>query len=170
MTSQLEKNLECFYNKEGKWYYAGSYSTFRLDYLAPPEWEMLSNEASQSIIKETLAGRKNTTPQNNYETGQLYSVGALRVACIGLQCVGFNDALYRGLLAQVEACAKSGRWRSTTSTGLGVAGGAWNIAANSNVNSAAGAVGVAGPVTILKAGEGLRDGNIGGEGGGAKMI
>ncbi|KAI6137461.1 hypothetical protein EDD17DRAFT_1679318 [Pisolithus thermaeus] len=29
--------------------------------------------------------------QNTYETGQLYAVGALRLSCVGLQCIGFNN-------------------------------------------------------------------------------
>lgn len=67
----------------------------------------------QAIVKETLAGRKNTSPQNHYETGQLYACGALRVACIGLQCVGFNLPLYRTILEQANKCATSGRWKTS---------------------------------------------------------
>lgn len=50
------------------------------------------------IVKETLGGRKNTSPANVYEITQLYAAGALKVACVGLQCMGFNRALYRELL------------------------------------------------------------------------
>ncbi|KAG1736786.1 hypothetical protein EDB19DRAFT_1829820 [Suillus lakei] len=71
----MNKPTECFYNKDGKWYYAGVY-------------------------KETLAGRKNLSPQNLYETGQLYVVGAFRVARIGLQCVGFSSVMYCTVLEQ----------------------------------------------------------------------
>jgi hypothetical protein len=35
---------ECFYNKDGKWYYAGIYKAFRLEDLNTREWEALSNE------------------------------------------------------------------------------------------------------------------------------
>lgn len=69
------------------------------------------------LIKDTLADRKNTSPANIYETGQLYAAGALRVACIGLQCVGFNHALYAAILGQAEQCHRSGRWRRTSSGG-----------------------------------------------------
>jgi len=74
-------------------------------------------KTSQSLIKETLTGRKNTSPQNVYETGQLYAAGALKVACIGLQCVGFNNALYRMLMEHAAKCTQTGRWRSSSSGG-----------------------------------------------------
>ncbi|KAL4075324.1 hypothetical protein V8B97DRAFT_2022312 [Scleroderma yunnanense] len=96
----MKEPTECFYNKDGKWYYAGTYRAFRMDDLTTQEWELLSTETTQALIKETLAARKNISPQNHYETSQLYAVGALRVACIGLQCVGFNDVVYRGILEQ----------------------------------------------------------------------
>jgi hypothetical protein len=77
------------------------------------------------LVKETIASRKNTSPQNFYETSQLYAAGALKVACVGLQCVGFNDVLYRTI------CAQSGKWKVSTDpapgagSGLG-SGTAWN--------------------------------------------
>ncbi|KAG1838959.1 hypothetical protein C8R48DRAFT_782258 [Suillus tomentosus] len=103
----MDRPTECFYNKDGKWYYAGVYEAFRMDDLTTEEWEALSIETTQTLVKETLAGRKNLSPQNLYETGQLYAVGALRVACIGLQCVGFSSAMYRAVLEQ----AALGKWR-----------------------------------------------------------
>lgn len=129
---------ECFYNKDGKWYYAGVYKALRLADLTLEEWESLSTETSQALLKETLAGRKNTSPANIYETGQLYSAGCLKVACIGLQCVGFNSALYRAVLDYGQKCTQSSRskvaspwslgpgvmWTSSPTTGVppGVAG------------------------------------------------
>ncbi|KAG1819769.1 uncharacterized protein BJ212DRAFT_1267581, partial [Suillus subaureus] len=103
----MNRPTECFYNKDGKWYYAGVYKAFRMDDLTTEEWEALSTETTQTLIKETLAGRKNLSPQNIYETAQLYAVGALRIACIGLQCVGFSSAMYRAVLEQ----AALGKWR-----------------------------------------------------------
>ncbi|KAH0830155.1 hypothetical protein J3R83DRAFT_1503 [Lanmaoa asiatica] len=96
----MNKPTECFYNKDGKWYYAGTYKAFRMDDLTVQEWGALSAETTQAIVRETLAGRKNVSPQNHYETSQLYAAGALRLACIGLHCVGFSDDLYRGVLEQ----------------------------------------------------------------------
>ncbi|KAI0333115.1 hypothetical protein GY45DRAFT_1272653 [Cubamyces sp. BRFM 1775] len=142
IAAKLDKPTECFFNKDGKWYYAGTYKSFRLEDLCPQEWECLSTETSHALIRETLAGRKNTSPQNVYETGQLYSAGALRVACIGLQCIGFNDLLYRGLLDHAAHCTLIGKWRAAGyghghggagavgvgSAGLGLGGGGspWN--------------------------------------------
>ncbi|KAI0695100.1 hypothetical protein C8T65DRAFT_584544 [Cerioporus squamosus] len=107
----LDVPTECFFNKDGKWYYAGIYKPFRLEDLCSQEWECLSTETSSALIKETLAARKNTSPQNIYEASQLYSAGALKVACIGLQCIGFNNTLYRGLLEHAALCTHTGKWR-----------------------------------------------------------
>ena len=82
----------------------------------------------QLILKETLAGRKNISAQNNYEANQLYAAGALRVACVGLQCVGFNEGLYRGLLDHAAACVQGTVKRRV---GLG-SGASWNAQANSS--------------------------------------
>ncbi|PIL33083.1 hypothetical protein GSI_04532 [Ganoderma sinense ZZ0214-1] len=124
ISGKLDKPTECFYNKDGKWYYAGIYKSFRLDDLCPQEWDCLSQETSQALIKETLVGRKNTSPQNVYEVGQLYSVGALKVACIGLQCIGFNTTLYRSLLEHAALCTQTGKWRA--------AAGGFNVNVNAN--------------------------------------
>jgi hypothetical protein len=80
------------------------------------------------LIKETILHRKNVSPQNIYETGQLYTAGALKVACIGLQCIGFNEVLYKGLLLQAETCTKTGQWRGPA-VGLGADAG-WTVSAN----------------------------------------
>ncbi|TDL18486.1 hypothetical protein BD410DRAFT_753187 [Rickenella mellea] len=109
---RLDQPTECFYNKDGKWYYAGQYVALRLEDLSVKEWETLEPETVSTLIKDTLSGRKNTSPQNHYETAQLYAVGALKVACVGLQCVGFNTALYDAIVAQAARCTVSGRWRA----------------------------------------------------------
>lgn len=36
--------VECFYNRDGKWYYAGTYTALRLADLTTKEFEQLSNE------------------------------------------------------------------------------------------------------------------------------
>ncbi|KAI6131157.1 hypothetical protein EDD16DRAFT_1539441, partial [Pisolithus croceorrhizus] len=91
---------ECFYYKEEKWYYAGTYRAFRMDDLTTHEWELLSTkvqkmirdlftlyvgilQTTQAQIKEPFGG-KSMLLQNTYETGQLYAVGALRLSCVGL--------------------------------------------------------------------------------------
>ncbi|KAF7308821.1 hypothetical protein MKEN_01081900 [Mycena kentingensis (nom. inval.)] len=122
----LSKPTECFYSKDGKLYYAGVYQGFRLADLTVKEWEALSTETTQALVKETIAGRKNTSPQNFYETAQLYAAGALKVACVGLQCVGFNKVVYHEVL---EQAARYSAVASVRKAGLGVAGSAWNAAA-----------------------------------------
>ena len=93
-------------------------------------------QTTQALVKETLSGRKNTSPQNIYEAGQLYAAGALKAACIGLQCIGFDAKLYHTLLFQADVCLKTGRWRGPVS-GLGT-GAVWNVSANANADSGSG--------------------------------
>ncbi|VDB85179.1 unnamed protein product [Peniophora sp. CBMAI 1063] len=106
VVGSLRNPTECFYLRGGQWYYAGAYTAVRLADLTPQEWEHLSTESTQAILKETLAERKNVAPQHLYEIAQLYAAGALRVACVGLKCIGFNTSLYHSLL---EHAAQSGR-------------------------------------------------------------
>ncbi|KAI6140412.1 hypothetical protein BKA82DRAFT_4398319 [Pisolithus tinctorius] len=115
----MREPTECFYHKDGKWYYAGTYKAFRMDDLTTQEWELLSTETTQAIIKETLAGRKNVSPQNTYEASQLYAAGALKVSCVGLQCIGFNHEVYHAVLEQsrfVHWTRSCGRTASTPPT------------------------------------------------------
>jgi hypothetical protein len=35
---------ECFYHKDGLWYYAGSYKAFKLDTLSTKEWTGLAQD------------------------------------------------------------------------------------------------------------------------------
>ncbi|KAL5490660.1 hypothetical protein ACEPAI_5494 [Sanghuangporus weigelae] len=108
---RMIKPTECFYNRQGKWYYAGQYVALRLDDFSTKEWNELDAETSGVLVKETLIGRKNTSPTVQYEVSQLYSAGALKIACVGLQCVGFNPALYQNILEQAAKCRQGGRWR-----------------------------------------------------------
>ncbi|KAK7036006.1 hypothetical protein R3P38DRAFT_3263460 [Favolaschia claudopus] len=153
--SRLSKPTECFYNKNGNWYYAGVYRAFRLDDLTTKEWEALSTETTQALVKDTIAGRKNTSPQNLYETAQLYAAGALKVACIGLQCVGFNKTMYHAVLEQAAKCVLTAKLKGMgggtppppPGVGLGVVGGAWNAAGASEGNVNANGGGVDGAVS-----------------------
>lgn len=46
---------ECFFNKDGNWYYAGIYQSFRLEDLCPQEWECLSPEASRVALRALIS-------------------------------------------------------------------------------------------------------------------
>lgn len=102
-------------------------------------------QATQAIVKETISSRKNTSPQNVYEISQLYAAGALKVACVGLQCVGFNNAMYKALLDQAGTFSQS-KWKGPSvaaalvpvTIGLGT-GSAWN--ASSGVGGIVGGLG-----------------------------
>ncbi|KAG6830254.1 hypothetical protein H0H87_008743 [Tephrocybe sp. NHM501043] len=153
--ARMNKPTECFFNKDGIWYYAGVYTAFRLADLTTKEWAALSPEVTQMLVKETIIARKNTSPQNVYETTQLYAAGALKVACVALQCVGFNNAMYTALLEQARIFTQS-KWAAATGkaspappapapipvAGLG-SGSVWNVHANS-VNLSARPAGVVG--------------------------
>ncbi|KAF4578320.1 hypothetical protein EYR36_000127 [Pleurotus pulmonarius] len=95
---KMSKPTDFFYNKNGHWYYAGVYKAFRMEDLTTKEWDALSTETTSAIVKDTILARRNSSPQNIYEVTQLYTCGALKVACIGLQCVGFNLAVFHALL------------------------------------------------------------------------
>ncbi|KAG9318069.1 hypothetical protein JVU11DRAFT_133 [Chiua virens] len=41
---QMSDHTECFYNRDGRWYYAGTYKAFQIDDLTVQEWETLSTE------------------------------------------------------------------------------------------------------------------------------
>ncbi|KJA19103.1 hypothetical protein HYPSUDRAFT_168524 [Hypholoma sublateritium FD-334 SS-4] len=110
---RMAKPTECFYHKEGVWYYAGLYKGFKMDVLTTKEWSQLPSETTSVIIKETIAARKNSSPQNTYETSQLYSSGALKVACVGLQCVGFNQDVYRSILEHSAKLLET-KWKPLT--------------------------------------------------------
>lgn len=145
----------------GRPYYQRMGSTLqRGEYLfsVPPFPFLRANpQTTQALIKETLSSRKNTSPQNVYETAQLYAAGALKVACVGLQCVGFNGDMYKGVL---ELAAKGvganpvgsgvasgpGKWKGVSGSeglglGLGTAGTAWNSTSNASMGDITGGVG-----------------------------
>ena len=104
-----------------------------------PEHHRHTNQTTQAIIKDTLSARKNTSPQNIYEVGQLYAAGALKAACIGLQCVGFNKTMYHAVLEQAAKCALATKFKGTSpGPGLGAVGGAWNAASEAPVDAAVG--------------------------------
>ena len=72
--------------------------------------DILSYQAKSALLKETLSGRRNISPQIIYEAGQLHSAGALKIACVGLQCVGFDQGLYNALLRHGKKAQLSGEW------------------------------------------------------------
>lgn len=41
---------ECFYSREGLWYYAGSYQAFQLEDLTAKEWAQLPTEVNLSFL------------------------------------------------------------------------------------------------------------------------
>jgi hypothetical protein len=95
-------------------------------------------QASQTIIKDTLSGRRNISPQNIYEVTQLFAAGALRVACVGIQCIGFDEALYKALLDHASFCAHAARWRAPLGPGAHANAGSQSPAAAPHANMSGG--------------------------------
>lgn len=118
-TARMKQPTECFYNREGLWYYAGSYQAFQLEDLSLKEWAELPAETANYLVKETISARKNVSPQNTYEVNQLYSAGALRIACVGLQCVGFNQEVYKSVLEHAAKFTQA-KWNSINGGAIGM--------------------------------------------------
>jgi hypothetical protein len=125
---------DCFFKKDEKWYYAGRYIGMQLAPLTSREWDELAKEVSltlrsihhranpsiqvkSAILKECLSDRRNISPQVIFETGQLHHVGALRVACVGLQCVGFDMVLYKAIVDAAKKATTTGNWAAPWSAG-----------------------------------------------------
>jgi len=53
VTGSLADPTECFYSKDGKWYYAGTYQAVRLQDLIPEEWNNLSNEVGYQFSPQS---------------------------------------------------------------------------------------------------------------------
>lgn len=75
-----------------------------------------------------------------YEISQLYAAGALKVACIGLQCIGFNNLVYRGILDHAHRYAQTittGAAMKLKSGGILETSTTWNTAAGTPSPSSA---------------------------------
>jgi hypothetical protein len=122
-----------------------------------PSYPLLSSpsyppaQTTQTLIKNTFTGRKNTSLQNIYETVQLYAVGVLLITCDRLQCVGFNQGVYCRVLEQVAVARVA---HSGDKEGLGMGGSAWNAMMNGNGAAGKGVGGVAGGIARMSIGGG----------------
>ncbi|KZV90814.1 hypothetical protein EXIGLDRAFT_694276 [Exidia glandulosa HHB12029] len=114
VTGQLEKPTECFFSmkwQDGNWYYAGIYKGFRMREVSPEEWKEFPAERKNAIIAETLRERRAVAPQLQLDVRQMYELGILRVACIGLQCTGYNQRLCETVYRHAEKCRRTGQWK-----------------------------------------------------------
>ncbi|KAJ7467910.1 hypothetical protein FB451DRAFT_1177575 [Mycena latifolia] len=81
-----------------------------------------STSAASSRLRKhwCVTQSRGTSLQNIYETTQLYAAGTLCVACLGLQCVGFNKAMYGAVCgAGGEVCARGQVDGHAAATSLG---------------------------------------------------
>ncbi|KAF8319375.1 hypothetical protein DL93DRAFT_2164586 [Clavulina sp. PMI_390] len=98
-----KRSIEVFYNKNGDWFYVGTFKSYPLPDMTSVEFEELPLEIRANLIQSTVdrwpADPSQTTAIER-EVAQLYEEGKLKVACVGLQCMGFNYSLSRIMLEQ----------------------------------------------------------------------
>ncbi|KAI6037107.1 hypothetical protein PISMIDRAFT_410305 [Pisolithus microcarpus 441] len=70
---------------EGEWRHAGTYRAFRMNDLTTQELPKIGQARGPG---ERIASK-------HVREGQQCAVGLLRVSRVGLQCIGFNDEVYR---------------------------------------------------------------------------
>ncbi|KAF9521152.1 hypothetical protein BS47DRAFT_15201 [Hydnum rufescens UP504] len=104
------RSAEIFYQQHGEWFYVGTFKAHRLPDLASDEFAHLDERTKEELIQGTLgaahatvgAGARAGSPSGDerFDGRSMYNSGVLKVACVGLQCIGFNDALNRIMHAQ----------------------------------------------------------------------
>ncbi|KAJ7170000.1 hypothetical protein C8R46DRAFT_220548 [Mycena filopes] len=85
--------------------YLGLYEAFRVSELTTGEWRTLAPVVRDNYAEIVVSRGKNKGRQSDGTTQQKHKIcseydrGALSVPCVRLVCVGFDEALYEGLLA-----------------------------------------------------------------------
>ncbi|KAJ3981161.1 hypothetical protein F5890DRAFT_1588345 [Lentinula detonsa] len=109
----------------------------------PGAYPVISTEHNIVFGNVESYSRKNTSPLNTYEVNELYAAGAFKVAVIALQCVGFNDSMYRLLLehaskrnlnAVAEKRNRLSHWQATVKSSFDGSPGLKNGSVNNNRN------------------------------------
>lgn len=80
--------------------------------VTPAEWMAFPAERKNAIIAETLRERRAVAPQLQMDVRQMYELGALRVACVALQCTGYNETVCDTVYKHVDRCRKLGQWKT----------------------------------------------------------
>lgn len=62
-------------------------------------------------MAETLRERRSIAPQLQLDVRQMYELGVLRVACVALQCTGYNQRLCDASAKHVEKCLRLSQWK-----------------------------------------------------------
>ncbi|KAJ7084875.1 hypothetical protein B0H15DRAFT_847955 [Mycena belliarum] len=79
--ARMSKPTECFYNKDGNWYYAGVYKGFRLEDLTTKEWEVLSAEVCHTLSSRPLLTTARRRPRPSCATRSRDAKTLLRRTC-----------------------------------------------------------------------------------------
>ncbi|KAJ7925903.1 hypothetical protein B0H13DRAFT_1105452 [Mycena leptocephala] len=83
--------------------YLGFYEVSRVAGLSVTEWGTLSRVVQRNYTDTTCSRQSGVTGENKHRAHAKiqaeYGSGVLSVPCVRLRCVGFDDALYAGLLA-----------------------------------------------------------------------
>jgi len=81
--------------------YLGKYQVTRVDPLSVDEWAMLSAEFKSMYAKLTKDKTKDARTLEDILIA--YDNGNLRVPCVQVQCVGFDEDFFSALLAERDA-------------------------------------------------------------------
>ncbi|KAF5349492.1 hypothetical protein D9756_008913 [Leucocoprinus leucothites] len=85
-------------------------SGLRAGGLTLKEWVELLTETANYLVEEIISARKHISPQNIYEVNQLYNAGVPKIASVGLECVGFNQEVYKSFLERAAKFTQS-KWK-----------------------------------------------------------
>ncbi|KAH7099837.1 hypothetical protein BKA62DRAFT_772175 [Auriculariales sp. MPI-PUGE-AT-0066] len=108
----FNKPTECFYRvQESNYHYAGIYRGSRLADVSPEEYMTFSSEMKEALVDATLRDRRAVAPQLRLDVKQLYELGALKIACVAMQCTGYNKRLCDAVYQHVEKCHRLGEWK-----------------------------------------------------------
>jgi len=121
--------------QESNYHYAGIYRGTRITDVSPEEYIAFSPDVRQilrnyilsdarfslyfahlpqmkeALVDLTLRDRRVVAPQLRLDVKQLYELGALKIACVALQCTGYNKRLCDAVYRHVDKCRRLGHWK-----------------------------------------------------------
>ncbi|KAJ6576999.1 hypothetical protein DFH09DRAFT_1148951 [Mycena vulgaris] len=98
MCSFVGQTFDFFVNQGTFVYYAGSYKVHSLRKVHPPGSKITSDVSPAAIHRATGLSLRSTA-----EVSECFPDGEIETECFGLQCVGFDHALYEGLCKRFKS-------------------------------------------------------------------
>ncbi|TFK30556.1 hypothetical protein FA15DRAFT_662534 [Coprinopsis marcescibilis] len=93
--------------------YLGKYEAVRVSPLSVAEWNSLDLRVRSTYAKTTKEKTKDSRPSNAIIGA--YDNGELRVPCVQLKCIGFDEELYSALVAEANASSPTNKSASSGS-------------------------------------------------------